>query len=370
MSSTELKEVISSFDVDGDILSTGPCGNGHINDTFLVTVDRETRRELILQRINHHVFKQPALLMDNLDRVCAHLRRKLSALGRDPDRHCLTLIPARDGRPWHMDDEGYTWRLRLFIADTVAVEIVESAKQAREAGRAFGEFQRLLVDLPGEPLHDTIPAFHDLRGRLATFRSVVETDPVGRAAEVVEEIAFVEAMAEEVLDVVGTGEGAALPTRITHNDTKINNVLLDSRTNDAVCVIDLDTVMSGLVVYDFGDSVRTGTNTGAEDDPDLSRVGVDLELFEAYTKGYAREAAEFLTLPEIDALPSAGTYMSFIIGLRFLTDHVDGDNYYRIHKPGHNLQRARAQFQLVRSLEDHLAELAAITDRAFAAASG
>lgn len=360
----DLKKVMDHFAVEGAYKSGAPYGTGHINDTFLVETARNAAgthtTPYILQRVNHQVFKEPEKLMGNVLRVTQHLRAKMADLGRDPDRNSLTLLPTKNGGHWHVDDDGNTWRLYIFISNSVGYDIVDSPFKAGEGGRAFGEFQKLLVDLPGDPLHETIPHFHDVARRIETFRDIVRSDPAGRAAAAAEEIAFAEARAEEMPALVRLQERGALPIRTTHNDTKFNNVLLDRDDGTAVCVIDLDTVMPGLVHYDYGDSIRTVTNTGAEDDPDLTNVEIDMDLFRAYTEGYLSEAHEFLTPEELEHLPFAGKLMPYMIGLRFLTDYIDGDNYFKVHRPDHNLERARAQFKLLSSMEQRFSEMQAV----------
>lgn len=346
----------SLFALSGDIVSVTPYGNGHINDTYLV-VTTGTPARYIMQRVNHHVFREPDLLMGNVLRVTEHLRARMVDLGRNPDRRCLTLVPTRSGERWLTDGEGNTWRVYLFIEDSIGYDIVRTPAQAREGGKAFGEFQRMLTDLPGGPLYETIPRFHDMEMRLDAFRDAVAADAAGRASDVSEEIAWVEHRADEMTRFLRLGREGVLSVRTTHNDTKFNNVLLDSRTDEALCVIDLDTVMPGFVLYDFGDSIRTVTNTAAEDEADTSKIQVDLDLFRGFTEGYLSEAARFLTESETAELAFAGIVMTFIIGLRFITDHLEGDHYFKIHRPNHNIERSRAQFALVESMEHHRSEM-------------
>ena len=361
----QFSRIVNNFSVSGDFFNASPCGSGHINDTFLVSMRDSDQAKFLLQKINARVFQRPDLLMQNLERICAHLRSKMIQAKKNPDRHSLTLVSTKEGKNCFVDEAGDIWRLRLYIDNVTAVDRVEVPEQAREAGRAFGEFLRFLVDLPGGPLHEIIPSFHDLGLRLKTFQDVIKVDSLGRCVMAGAEISYVESQAESVLAIVTAPDTLNMPLRTTHNDTKINNVLLDARTGESVCVIDLDTVMPGLVIYDFGDCVRTGTNTGDEDDPDLDRVGVDLELFRTFSEGYASEAATVLTSVEREALVSAGVYMSFIIGLRFLTDYLSGDPYFRTDYPGHNLQRARSQFKMVESFKHKRPELEKILQGSF-----
>ncbi len=371
----DLEHVTSYFDTTGRFVSGRTYGTGHINDTFLITcriadggrasVDTAGTRRYILQRINHHVFREPDRLMENVLRVTSHMRGKMAQHGRNPDRNSLTLIPTKSGDHWLHDGEGNTWRHYIFIENTVGYDIVDSAKKAYEGGRAFGEFQRFLVDLPGDPLHETIPDFHNMRVRLNRFSKALDADAAGRASSVKDEISFVESRASGMTRVVELGERGEIEARITHNDTKINNVLLDAENDEAVCVIDLDTVMPGYVLYDFGDSIRTATNTAAEDEPDTSKVAVDLDLFGAYTAGYLSQAGAFLDRTERSLLSFSARMMTFIIGLRFFTDHLEGDHYFKIHHPDHNLQRARAQFALLSSMEAKAEEMERIVEEAW-----
>jgi hypothetical protein len=289
--------------------------------------------------------------MENISRVTSHIRLKLeNTAGADPDRQGLTIIPALDGKPYFEDQDGNFWRMYIFIEDNRSYDIVDTPEKAFEGGRMFGNFQSMIADLPGGPLNETIPDFHNIDKRLETLRRTIQANPAGRASLVAEEASFVFARAEEMGTILHLGQQGIIPTRITHNDTKFNNVLLD-KDDKGLCVIDLDTVMPGYVHYDFGDSIRTSTNTGAEDDPDLSRVEMDIRLFEAYAKGFLQETRTTLTQVELDHLALSGKLLPYMIGVRFLTDYVDGDNYFKIKHEHHNLQRARAQFKLLTSME-------------------
>jgi aminoglycoside phosphotransferase (APT) family kinase protein len=299
--------------------------------------------------------------MENIDRVTAHAtRRAAESDGADAARRALTLIRARDGRPWHLDSTGGWWRCYVFVEGARTYDLIETPRQAREAARAFGEFQRLLSDLPGERLHETIPRFHHTRSRFETFRRAVEADTHHRAAGIGEEIAFVmarEPMVDVLLDLQASG---AIPERITHNDTKLNNVMIDDATQAGICVIDLDTVMPGLAPYDFGEMVRTATNAAAEDECDLNRVEARMPIFEALAEGYLSAAAAFLVPAEIAQLAFGGRLMTFENGMRFLTDFLQGDVYYKISRASQNLDRARNQFALLRSLEAQRSEMEAV----------
>jgi hypothetical protein len=318
--------------------------------------------DYILQRINHHIFKNVPKLQDNILRVTSHIRKKLEQTpGANPDRETLTLIPALDGKPYFKDEEGNFWRIYIFIDKNRSYDRVESPAQAYEGGKAFGRFQYLISDLEGDPLHETIPNFHNMDMRLKTFFETVKNDPANRVSKAGPEIKFVEERAEVMTRILRLGEEKKIPERITHNDTKFNNVLLDEN-DKRLCVIDLDTVMPGYIHYDFGDSIRTTTNTGNEDEKDLSKVEMDIRLFEAYSKGFLEETKSFLTPVEIDNLAFSGKMMTFIIGLRFITDYLDGDHYFKIHHEHHNLQRAKAQFKLVASMERQFEDMQKIIE--------
>ncbi|MFO7620426.1 MAG: aminoglycoside phosphotransferase family protein [Bacteroidales bacterium] len=352
-----LKDIFECFSAGGTFLNGGPFGSGHIHDTFRIGTAESDMDDYILQRLNNKIFRNIPELQDNIERVTRHLNRKLSAIpGSDPKRECLTLIPAKDGRSWIQDREGNYWRMYIFISDHRSYNIVDTPGKAFEGGKAIGRFQAMLSDLPGTPLHDTIPFFHDIEKRLVTFSRILKEDPAGRAAKVSDEVEFVFQRAEEMKIILKLGREGKIPVRITHNDTKFNNILLD-KDDKALCVIDLDTVMPGYVHYDFGDAIRTAANIAAEDEKELSRVRMDIKLFEAYAEGYLSETRDTLNEVEKDYLAFAPRLITFIIALRFLTDYLDGDNYFKIHHEHHNLQRARAQFRLVESMEEQYGEM-------------
>ena len=346
------------FAILGDFVSAARHGSGHINDTYKVTCNLAGQPiHYLLQRINHTIFKEPLALMENVQRVTAHLRAKLHAAGvADLSRRALTVIPTRTGEPVLHDAAGQWWRLYLFIEQAHTVDRVDSEQQVFEAARAFAQFQRLLADLPSPRLHDTIPNFHNAVLRLAALRDAVQRDPCGRVADARPEIEFVErraAMCARLLERHARGE---IPERITHNDTKINNVMLDEQTQEAVCVIDLDTVMPGLALYDFGDMVRTATAAALEDERDLDKVFMRPEMFAALARGYLAEA-DFLNRAEREELVFSGRLITLVIGIRFLTDHLLGDTYFKIHRSGHNLDRCRTQFRMVASMEAQATEM-------------
>lgn len=348
-----LGPIVERFAIPGPLVQAEVCKIGHINETYwVICYDGRGLSRYVLQKINRHVFQNPPAVMDNLERVCRHLRNKLKQQGESQlDRRCLTLVPTRTGQFYHVDDQGEHWRVFVGIDGVRTYEAVESPYHAREVGRAFGEFQQLLVDLPGERLHETIPDFHHTRKRFEAFVQAVEQDPLNRARNARAEIEFAfrhQPITGIILDALSRGE---IPERITHNDTKFNNVLMDLATDRAVAVVDLDTVMPGCVLYDFGDMVRTATSPTLEDEQDLSQVRMELPLFRQLVEGYLSAAGSFLTSAERNLLAFAGKLITFETGLRFLTDYLLGDNYFRIHRPRHNLDRCRTQFKLVESIE-------------------
>ena len=357
--------IAREFSLFGDVVTATPYGSGHINDTYKVDVKSAVGpSRFVLQRINHHVFRRPDELMANVERVCAHAYAKLKHAGApDAERRTLRLIPTKSGRAWHIDASGNRWRCYHFIEGATGHDVVRSPEQAYAAAKSFGAFQSLLADLPGGRLHETIPDFHHTPSRFARFQRALAQDAHGRAALAVPEIAFALARAHEVGVVVDALRDGTLPERVTHNDTKLNNVLLDDITQEGVCVIDLDTVMPGSVLYDFGDLVRTSTSPAAEDETDLSKVRMQFPMFEALVKGYLASAGGFLTPKEKELLPFAGKLITFEIGLRFLTDWLEGDTYFKIKRPTHNLDRARTQFKLVESIEAQLPAMQASVAR-------
>ncbi|GGK78665.1 phosphotransferase enzyme family protein [Rufibacter glacialis] len=358
-----LTEVLAKFATAGTVAGIEPFGSGHIHDTYWVKTAESTSPDYLLQRVNHHVFKDVPALMENILLVTAHLRNKLAATPEaNPAEEVLTLLPTRQNQAFYQDGDGNFWRMFLFLQNTRSYDLVETEQQAFEGGRAFGRFQALLVDLEPGLLHETIPHFHNLQSRLRLFDLALVHNHEGRAQETAAEIAFVQERAETMLGILTLGQEGKLPLRVTHNDTKFNNVLLNAQ-DLAQCVIDLDTVMPGYVAYDFGDAIRTTVNAAPEDEEDLAKIQVNLPLFEAFTKGYLQEAGTFLTEKEIESLTMGVTLLPFIMGLRFLTDYLGGDTYYKIKHPGHNLQRARAQFRLVQLLEEKQEHLGAIIQK-------
>lgn len=340
-------QAAGQFQLQGQVSGFEPYGNGHINDTYLVTCSANGGAvRYILQRINRHVFRNPAAVMQNIERVTLHLAA-MTAGESDSARRVPLLIPARDGRAWHVDGEGETWRAYRFVDGACTYETAQSTSQAFQAARAFGHFQQQLASLPPPRLIETIPFFHDTPKRFAALRQAIDADVCNRAALARPEIDFAqrhESITAALLD-------ANLPERITHNDTKLNNVLFDEATGEGICVIDLDTVMPGLALYDFGDMVRTTTSPAAEDERDLGKVAMQFPMFEALVRGYLSAAAEFLSEAEQNLLAFSGKLITFEVGIRFLADYLAGDTYFKMHREGHNLDRCRTQFKLVESIE-------------------
>ena len=342
------------FALEQGEISLAPYGNGHINDTLCVRVQTAAgERRYIMQRVNRYVFKRPEDVIANIVRVTEYLRGVIAAEGGDPERETLTLVPTLDGKPFAYDEDGELWRMYLFIEGTISRELPDTPELFGLSGEAFGRFQRQMGGFPAESLVESIPDFHNTPARYAQLMDAVARDEAGRLGEVGEELAFCRAREREVhvlLDALAAGE---IPLRVTHNDTKLNNVLLDAQTGRGVCVIDLDTVMPGLAAYDFGDSIRFGANTAEEDERDLSKVSLSLQMFEAFARGFLSEAGQVMGRREIELLPMGAKLMTLECGMRFLADHLNGDKYFRIHRPGHNLDRARTQFALVRSMEEN-----------------
>lgn len=346
-SKNDVRGVARHFQIWGEFRSAKPYGSGHINDTYCAVFDQAgTTTRYLLQRINHDIFKDPVSLMKNIQRVTTHLAAKISG-EHDFSRRVLTLIPAHNGLFYHQDDRGNFWRTYLFIEKARTFDAVESIGQAFEAAKAYGRFQKLLADLPAPRLHDTIPDFHHTPKRFAALVKAVENDAFNRAGLAKTEIEF----ALQRAGIVEALINARLPERVTHNDTKFNNVMLDDVTGEGICVVDLDTLMPGLTLYDFGDIVRTTTSPAKEDELNLTRVKMQMPMFEALVRGYLTFAGDFLTPAEKHLLAFSGKLITFEIGLRFLTDFLGGDTYFKVHRDGHNLDRCRTQFKLVESIE-------------------
>lgn len=352
----QLSDIVKQFDIE---VSVESYGNGHINDTYIAN----SEPKYILQRINSAIFKNPEQVMSNIVGVTEFLREKIIAAGGDPDRETLNVISTVDGKSFYESEDGNFFRMYKYVENALGYEKVESPEQFYQAARAFGRFQNMLADYPAEKLFETIPRFHDTEKRFADFEEAVANDLAGRKALVKDEIEFVlsrKADASVVLNGIKAGD---IPLRVTHNDTKLNNVLLDSRTGEGVCVIDLDTVMPGSLLYDYGDALRFGASSGAEDEIDLDKIYFDLELFEAFTKGFIEEVRDSLTPAEIELLPFSAKLLTYECGMRFLGDYLNGDTYFKIHREHHNLDRARTQFKLVADIESKLDEMKKIVKK-------
>ena len=341
------------FVLPGEMDTLAPYGEGHINHTFRVTL-KNSGEAVILQRISPVAFHEPRQVMQNVALVTGHLRKAVERRGGDTKRECLSLLPSLSGDSCEMDEENACWRAYLFIPDSVTYQRVENEAVFREAGRAFGRFQGDLADLNAGSLYETIPAFHNTPDRVRQFCSALKKDSAGRSALADSEIRFVLERATYANTLLRQAEEGRLPLRVTHNDTKLNNVLMDAKTGKALCVVDLDTVMPGLAAYDFGDAIRFGANTAPEDERDLSRVHFSEPLYQDYLEGYLQEAGSLLTRAEIDSLPIGAWMMTYECGMRFLADYLSGDVYFHIQRQDDNLARARCQFALLCDMEDKL----------------
>ncbi len=348
-----LRDICAQFNVETTIEG---YGNGHINDTYLC----EAAPRVILQRININVFKNPDEVMQNIYNVTEHLKNKIIKAGGNPDRETLNVIRTRDGQNYYkLDDENY-FRMYKFVEDSISFEIVENPIQLYHAGTAFGRFQNMLDDYPADKLFETIADFHNTPERVNQLNTAISKNAAGRLAAVQKEISFAidySKYASAITDEMAKG---TVPLRVTHNDTKLNNVLFDKDTFEGVCVIDLDTVMPGSVLYDFGDALRFGASSGTEDEQDLDKIWFDLEKFEQFAKGFLGETANCLTEKEIELLPMSALLMTYECGIRFLADYLNGDVYFKVHRDHHNLDRARTQFKLVQDIESKFDEMHAI----------
>lgn len=357
-------EVAEKFAFPGRVVSIEPYGSGHINDTFRVILRGEDGEvPFILQRMNSDIFKNPAELMENVEGVTSFLRKIIIKNGGNPERETLNLVPTAEGENYLIHTDGSCWRAYQFVEGATTYDQVEKPEDFYQSAVAFGHFQHLLADYPASSLHETITDFHNTPVRYETFLKAVEEDVCGRRKEVEEEIAFVKAhqrIIHTLADALANGE---VPLRVTHNDTKLNNIMIDDETGKAICVIDLDTVMPGLAVNDFGDSIRFGASTGAEDEPDLSKIWCDLELFELYAKGFIEGCGGSLTQKELELLPMGAMTMTLECGMRFLTDYLQGDTYFKIHRENHNLDRCRTQFKLVADMEAKEEQMAGIVKK-------
>jgi len=356
------QEAISHFDFYGNFLDCEKYGNGHINDTYLVRFTQKdgSIRKYIVQCIYTAIFHNPDDVMNNIINVTKYLKGIIEKEGGEPDREAMVVIPTKDNKPYYQEEESCFWRAYLFIEDAICFETVEKPEDFYQSAYAFGRFQKLLSDFDASILAETIPNFHDTAIRFERFKEVVSEDKCGRAKDVADDIAFVMDRASDMSSCTSMLAQGKLPLRVTHNDTKLNNVMLDKVTGKALCVVDLDTVMPGLSINDFGDSIRYGANTAAEDETDLSKVSLDLNLFKVYAEGFLEGCGGSLTETELEMLPMGAKMMTLECGMRFLTDYLEGDVYFKTHRPNHNLDRARCQFALVADMESKMNEMHAI----------
>ncbi len=355
-------EIARNFQFHGQFQKVEPNVSGHINDTYAVYFDKgggQVQR-YILQRINHTVFKEPEKLMENISGITQYMRERIIEAGGDPLRETLNIVPTVDDKNFYRCKDGNYWRGYLYIEGARSYQTVEKVEHFYMAGKAFGNFQSLLRDYPAEKLHETIPNFHNTKLRFDALVEAVDRDVMNRAKDAKKEIDFAYKRADDAPILVDLLEKGELPLRVTHNDTKFNNVLIDDKTGEGICVVDLDTVMPGLSLYDYGDAIRFGASTAAEDEQDISKVWMDLELYEAFTKGFLETAGDSLTKTELEYMPFSAKLMTYECGIRFLTDYLNGDTYFRIHRPDHNLDRTRTQLKLVADMETKMDKMAKI----------
>ncbi len=365
MNQNTIKSVAAHFSFSGTLANTKELTAGNINVTYRLTYTKDgLPHQYIIQRINTNAFKDPVSLMDNVGKVTTHIRASYQAEGINPDRRVLTFVPCDNGTLLYIDPEGGAWRAYHYVDGVTAYDQIESADLFREAGRGFGEFQTRLADFPAAELVETIPGFHNTAHRYGTFLQAIEKDAAGRVASIPDEIAFFQDRKDLAHAIVSKlGDPDLLPLRVTHNDTKLNNVLIDNATGKALCVIDLDTVMPGSALYDYGDAVRYGACTAAEDEPDTSKIGFDMTLFEAFTEGFVSATAGKLTDTEIRLLPLGVKVITYELAMRFLTDYINGDVYFKTKYADHNLVRARAQMKLLTVIEEKYEEMCAYIEK-------
>ncbi|MCL2008483.1 MAG: aminoglycoside phosphotransferase family protein [Treponema sp.] len=347
-----IRKISEKFCIQGNFICAENYGRGHINDTYLASFSDGEHR--IIQKINSFVFKNPELVMENMVKVISHLIMKIFKEGGDAKRETLNLIAARDGLPYHIDGDGNYWRAFLFIEDSFSYEKIEKGNDLYDTGLIFGKFQRLLSDFKASELHHTIPDFHNTKIRYENLFKAVSADIAGRVNRALPEIKFIEERREYSALIQDQLDASLLPLRVTHNDTKLNNVLFDCNTRKPLCVVDLDTVMPGSILFDFGDAIRTGASTAEEDETDLSKVSFDLDSFKAFAEGFLEEAGSIITERERDCLPISAVVLSYEQGIRFLADYLEGDRYYKTSRDDHNLDRCRTQLKLVKEMEEIL----------------
>ena len=360
-----LNEALAAYDFGGQLVGAARYGSGHINDTFVVHTQpgEDPCRRFILQRISSAAFKHPDEVMANIVGVTSFLGEKIKEAGGNPARETMSVWATKSGENFYTDSEGGAWRVYPFVEDTICLQKAETPELFAASARAFGKFQRMLKDYPADTLYETIPKFHDTEDRLAKLKAAVAADVMGRVKEVGPELKFVQEREADCSVALSALRDGRLPLRVTHNDTKLNNILIDRESGEGICVIDLDTVMPGLAINDFGDSIRFGANHSAEDERDLTKVNFDLELFDVYAAGFLEGAGGALTETELDYLPWGAKLMTLECGIRFLTDYLEGDHYFRIHREGQNLDRCRTQFKLVSDMEAAWDDMKAVVDK-------
>lgn len=354
----------SHYDIAGEIIDVEECHNGHINRTYFLTYDNEgIRRRYVMQMVNTDIFKKPDEVMENIVNVTEHIKKGLIAKGIDPDRRTLNVVWTKSGNWGHVDRRGIYWRMYDFVEDSDCFMKVESAEMFEKVGYAFGQFQRQLADFDASVLHESIPNFHNTEWRFANLEKAIAENKSGRAHLIPDDIKFAldrKNITSFINDGIADG---SIKLRVTHNDTKLNNIMMDRESGEGICVIDLDTVMPGSVLADFGDSIRFGASSAAEDETDLDKVYCRLDMFEAYAKGFIKGLEGSLTESEIRALPMGALILTYETGIRFLSDYLDGDVYFRTSYPDHNLDRARNQFKLVADMEEKMDEMMAIVEK-------
>ncbi len=362
---SQIDLAINNFDLQGKVINTKPLEKGHINDTFCVecVLDDNSIKRYILQRINTNIFKNTDDLMENVVNITSYLRKIILENGGDPERETLNVIKTKDGKNYYKSDNNHCWRVYNFIEDATTYDLVENVQDFYESAVAFGNFQMLLSNFPANILHETIPNFHNTVDRLNKLKQAIEKDSFNRVKEVKNEIDFVLDREKDCYIICDLLDKKEIPLRVTHNDTKLNNIMIDNKTKKAICVIDLDTVMPGTVLNDFGDSIRFGASTALEDEKDLSKVECSMELFEAFTKGFIEGTKDSLTDKEKEMLPMGAKIITLECGIRFLTDYLQGDTYFKTHREGHNLDRARTQFKLVLDMEKKWQQMADIVKK-------
>lgn len=365
--SFDINEILANFSLNGEYIDSDVVTNGHINNTFVLDFKCEdgSIMNYILQQINTAVFKNPDQLMQNIVTVSAHLRKATIQNGGNPERENLNVIFTKDNSPYYVDGEGRHWRCYNYISDSYTCQRIDNPEIFYNAAKAFGKFQCMLADFPIDTLHETIPNFHNTVSRFEDLKKAVHDDVAGRAEGVKEEIRFAFDREADTGVLIALAESGILPLRVTHNDTKLNNVMFDKNSHEGICVIDLDTVMPGLSLYDFGDSIRFGASTADEDEKDVTKVSLDLELFEHYVNGYLAAAGKSLWQSEVDYLPFSAKLLTMECGMRFLTDYLNGDTYFRTTYPEHNLVRCRTQFALVADIERKMEIMNEITSKVY-----